>query len=257
MGPTCARVEAGLLLAAGAAGGAAAVAVASVPDSNGMIHACYQATAVGSTVPAATNALRIIDPAAGQTCNTVGPAGPRNEVPIAWNQQGPPGQQGPQGPQGKSVTIAGGNTLTIGGSVVTVGAPSGVTINTPPVGPGSPPIGSATVSGLGSFNVLSVSLGSGNSGGRASIHELVITKKQDQSSPNLFRACATGEHIPKVIFHLRKSSGGKSGGVYLQYTLTKVFVSSYQVGGHGDTKPTETVSFSYGSLAISYTRQHH
>jgi type VI protein secretion system component Hcp len=48
----------------------------------------------------------------------------------------------------------------------------------------------------------------------------------------------------------------KSRGVYLQYTLTNVFVSSYQVGGHGDTKAIETVSLSNGSLAISYTRQH-
>jgi hypothetical protein len=246
--------KAGLLLAAGAAGGAAAVAVASVPGSDGVIHACYQVTP-GSTVPVATTGanLRIIDPAAGQTCNTGGAAGPGNEVPIAWNQQGPPGQQGPQGPQGppgKSVTIAGGNTLTIGGTVVTVGASSGVTINVPSVG--AHPIGSAAVTGLGVFDILSVSLGSSSSAGRAGIHDIVVTKTVDKSSTALQLACFTGQHFKTVTLYVRKS-----GGVYLQYRLDKVLVSSFQLSGHGGTKPTETLTFNYNSIAISYTKRHH
>ena len=40
-----------LLLAVGAAGGGAAIAVAGVPDSTGGVHACYPVTSAGSTVP--------------------------------------------------------------------------------------------------------------------------------------------------------------------------------------------------------------
>jgi hypothetical protein len=52
-----------LLLAVGAARGGAALAVASVPDSNGVIHACYAVQTIngvaGSTaVPAQTATLR-------------------------------------------------------------------------------------------------------------------------------------------------------------------------------------------------------
>jgi type VI secretion system secreted protein Hcp len=254
--------KAGLLIAVGIAGGATAVAVASVPDSNGVIHACYQVDKAGSTVPAtSTGNLRIIDPSAGQTCNTVSASGaPGTEATIAWNQTGPPGPEGPAGPQGpagKSVTIAGGNTLTIGGSVVTVGAPSGVTISVPAVGPNSRAIGTATVGGLGSFTILSLSLGTsnptavtGNAASRARISDIVITKSVDKSSPSLQRACVNGTHFPKVTIELRK--GGK---VYLTYTLKDVLVSSFDVSGHGNANPTETVSFSYAKLAIVYTKQ--
>lgn len=241
--------KAGLLVGAGAAGGAAAVAVASVPDSNGVIHACYQVTP-GSTVPVTTPNLRIIDLAANQKCNTVALGMTGNEVSIAWNQQGPPGQQGQQGPPAKPVTIAGGNTFTIGGSVVTVGAPSGLTINVPPVGPGSPPIGTATVDGLGSFSILSLGLGSASAAARASIHDIVITKTVDKSSPSLQLACASGKHFTKAILQLQKGPR-----VYLEYTLNNVLVSGFQLSGHGAAKPTETVTLNFTSLVINYTKQ--
>jgi hypothetical protein len=69
--------RAALLLAVGAAGGGAALAVASVPDGSGLVSACYQVTAAGATVPVTTPGnVRIIDPSANQHCNTAGlPAG--------------------------------------------------------------------------------------------------------------------------------------------------------------------------------------
>jgi hypothetical protein len=70
----------GILLAGGA------IAYASIPDSSGVIHGCYQMN-VGN--------LRVIDTAT-DTCRP-------SEVPLAWSQtgpQGPQGQPGPQGPQG-------------------------------------------------------------------------------------------------------------------------------------------------------------
>ena len=61
----------------------ASVAVASIPDSSGVIHGCYK-TANGQ--------LRIID-TASDSCRP-------SETAISWNQtgaQGPPGQPGPAG----------------------------------------------------------------------------------------------------------------------------------------------------------------
>lgn len=48
---------------------------ASVPDSNGLIHACY----LTSGNPNARGALRVINTDAGETCNS-------NESPIVWSQ---------------------------------------------------------------------------------------------------------------------------------------------------------------------------
>jgi hypothetical protein len=67
-------------------GGAGSAAVfAAIPDSNGVIHACY-------TTSGLLPRVRIIDNAS-QSCNS-------NETAISWNQQGPQGPAGPQGPTG-------------------------------------------------------------------------------------------------------------------------------------------------------------
>jgi hypothetical protein len=59
------------------------VALATIPGSDGVIHACYQKE---------SGALRVIDLA--QSNCTAG------ESPLAFNQTGPQGLQGPQGPKG-------------------------------------------------------------------------------------------------------------------------------------------------------------
>ena len=63
----------------------ASVAYASVPDGNGVIHACYRAKSGGS--------VRIIDLDKGQTCRSY-------EKGVTWNRTGPPGPPGASGPQG-------------------------------------------------------------------------------------------------------------------------------------------------------------
>jgi hypothetical protein len=64
--------------------GASAVAIAAIPDSNGVIHACRDNR---------TGALRVIDTEAGQTCSS-------KESALYWNQTGP---QGPPGLSGYEV----------------------------------------------------------------------------------------------------------------------------------------------------------
>jgi hypothetical protein len=76
-------VAAGVLVAVA---GSTGFAVASIPDSNGVIHACY-VKGVG--------VLRVIDTDAGQHCASF-------EFPVNWNQTGPQGPAGPTGPAGPS-----------------------------------------------------------------------------------------------------------------------------------------------------------
>jgi hypothetical protein len=61
--------------------GGTAVAVASIPDAQGVIHGCRNTK---------TGALRAIDTDVGQTCG-------KDEAALNWNQTGP---QGPAGPPG-------------------------------------------------------------------------------------------------------------------------------------------------------------
>lgn len=256
--------KAGLLVAVGAAGGGAALAVASVPDSNGVIHACLSLTTNGSgaTVPnqfGSAPDITVIDPSAGQSCIPPDPPAP-NQMEISWNQVGPPG---PRGPQGKSVTVAGGNTLTLaGGGVVTVGSSKAVTINTPTLTPHSNAIGTVKLQLGGSsltFDLYSWSFpggthpsGGGGATGRAEIKEIEVTKRVDKASAKLVSFCATGKHIPSATITLRKAGNGQQK--YLQIKLETVLVSSYQTSSQSDT-PTESVSLNFSKIKFDYTPQ--
>jgi Type VI secretion system effector, Hcp len=227
-----------LLVAVGAAGGGAALAVASVPDSSGVIHACYGVSAAGSTVPSTSAGnLRIIDPSANQHCNTTPGLTPAFENTIAWNTAGPPGTPGAPGAPGapgRSVTIAGGNTLTIsGGQVITVGQSPGVTIKSPAFGGHA--VATLTLSGgvdlttdVRSYGLTNTHFGSGGGTGagarKVQIHEFQITRK-----------------------------GGKT---YLTYTLSDGLVSSFQGGSNPhDQQPAESISFNFTKIEIQYIKQ--
>jgi hypothetical protein len=64
-------------------------ALAAIPDSDGVIHACYRPL----TAPTQPGRLRVIDTEAGQTCGL-------RSKPLSWNQTGPRGPQGIAGPTG-------------------------------------------------------------------------------------------------------------------------------------------------------------
>lgn len=100
----------GTKLAFAAGGAAAALAIgaaafASIPDSGGVIHGCYQKN---------SGSVRIVDTANGSCTN--------GEIAIQWNETGPAGAQGPAGPEGPA-----GPTNVL----VRTGAP----VEVPPSGP--------------------------------------------------------------------------------------------------------------------------
>jgi hypothetical protein len=125
----------GLVVGVGVA--VAGIAYASIPDANGVIHACYNAD---------TGALRVFGKSKDfQQCNA-------NEKALDWSQTGPTGLTGPTGPTGATgltgdtgptgPTGAIGETGPTGATGPTgdTGAtgptgPTGATGNTGPMGP--------------------------------------------------------------------------------------------------------------------------
>jgi hypothetical protein len=79
---------------------ATGVALASIPDSGGVVHACWQ------NVTSATKPVKLLDTAKSTQCPTGWSA-------VAWNKTGPQGAPGVSGYQVVStpVTVAG-NTFT-------------------------------------------------------------------------------------------------------------------------------------------------
>jgi hypothetical protein len=68
---------------------AVGIAYASIPDSGGVIHACYQ------NVTGASKPVKLLNTSQKTTC-------PNGWLPVSWNQQGVPG---PPGPSGTSIIL--------------------------------------------------------------------------------------------------------------------------------------------------------
>jgi hypothetical protein len=69
---------------------ASGIAYATIPGSDGVIHACYSANGTG--------ALNVYDPS--NTDGSVPTSCIKGQASFAFNQQGPAGPPGPQGPAG-------------------------------------------------------------------------------------------------------------------------------------------------------------
>jgi len=95
----------------------------------------------------------------------------------------------------------------------------------------------------------------GAAGGKVSISSFNIMKKTDSASPGLFLNCCKGEHFTKGHVVLRKAGG--TALKYLTYDFSEVFVDNIQWSGSagGDDTPTESVSFAFSSVDITYTPQ--
>jgi len=121
----------------------------------------------------------------------------------------------------------------------------------------------------GAFEVFSFSWGASNpttvgttgaglSAGKVSVSSFNIMKKSDKSSAKLFGACCVGQHYKKAQVICRKAAGtaGKQG-IFLQYDFSDVMVESIQWSGSsgGDDTPTESVSFAFGIVNITYNLQ--
>jgi hypothetical protein len=244
-----------------------AVAFAAVPGNDGVINACYEVQQNGTTPLAGGPNVRVIDPSAGQTCNPVGAAGPPEHA-LSWNVSGPPGPegaagspgaQGATGPQGASGPA--GSAVSIGGQTFTLG--DGKTLASPPspipplqVAPGAAPVATMTLgtgAGATSSGVLAWQL-VGGPGTKA--RGIQIVKPVDKASPNLQNLCVTGKHIKTAVITARGK--GVDGGPQT-IILTNATVDSYATdkgtGKGGKETPTESVSFSYGSIKIEYSSQ--
>lgn len=100
-----------------------------------------------------------------------------------------------------------------------------------------------------SFGVTqTVAVGGGGAGtGKAQFQDFHFVTRVSKSSASLFRACATGQHIPEVKLVARDAKGQS----YYVVTLKDVLVTSFQSGGtNADDLPTDQISLSYASVEL-------
>jgi type VI secretion system secreted protein Hcp len=249
-----------LLPAVAALGAGAAVAAATIPGSDNVIHGCYVTDTSKNTLR--YGALRVIDPSQPGTLPSGAPNAPGaclpDEATINWNQQGPqgpaglpgaagsPGAQGAPGAAGQN--LIGDTGFSFGGGGQTFLKIEGIN-------------GDAKQAGyVGDFAISSYSIGvgggagggaSGAGAGKTSFHDLTFTKPVDKSSPALFAAAVQGKHFTSATLHVRKA--GEKPVEYLKLKLSDVLVSSYKTGTGHDAVPTESVSLNFTKIEMTFT----
>ena len=247
-----------MLPTAAALGAGAAVAVGSIPSSDGTITGCYSTVEQGATIGVGEGtstvpygSLRVIDPSKS-TGTTEVPADeymctPGQETSITWNQKGPQGLQGqqgalgPQGPKGdtgapgQNGAILGDTTFSIEAAGKTrldlkldgiTGAATAkfdngdITLKTFAAGAEKP------VSNLGSAS-------SGAGAGKVQVQTFEFIKSVDKTSPTLFKDLSTG-HVFKTAKVVVFSASGKQPTEVASYKLTNVVIKN--IFDKGDTE---------------------
>jgi len=94
----------------------------------------------------------------------------------------------------------------------------------------------------------------GGGAGKVNVQDLSFTHYVDSASPNLIKACCTGEHFDSATLTMRKAGG--SALEYVTLTLTEVIISSVSVGGSGgEDLLTENVALNFAKFKYSYQPQ--
>jgi type VI secretion system secreted protein Hcp len=109
--------------------------------------------------------------------------------------------------------------------------------------------------GWGESQSGSFSSNSGGGSGKVHFQDFHFTQPVNSSSPKLFLACATGDHISSAVLTIRKA--GKEQQEYLKYEFTDLLVSSYQTGGSASSGvlPTDQITFNYTQVKVTYKPQ--
>ncbi len=100
----------------------------------------------------------------------------------------------------------------------------------------------------------SMASGGGGGQGKASFSDFVITHYVDKASPNLLKACATGEHIKDATITARKA--GKGQQEFLIFKMNDVFITGVSPAGNGsDGGLVENVTLQCAKIDMEYKPQ--
>lgn len=257
-----------------ALGAGAAVAVGSIPSSNGTITGCYQTVdqyANQGTPSTPYGTLRVIDPSNTTATNPQDyscQAG--SEQTITWNQQGPTGPQGPPGQNGQNGQTGQTGQTGAQGPIGPQGPAGSVSAQS---GPSSDlfltlsGIANGSVSGetkdhlnqvdksdipITGFSLETTrptSIGSASTGagaGKVKLATFTIVKQIDGTSPALFRALVGGTKIDQANLFIYRPENGKLAKV-AEYQLSDVVLTSVLDSGR-NSKTEETIDGEYRAI---------
>ena len=89
-------------------------------------------------------------------------------------------------------------------------------------------------------------------GSEPSISEVVVTKRMDKASPQLWQDAVGGDFSNDVTICFTTTTKDKVT-TYLQYVLAKVGLSGYSASGGANDPPSESLSLNFATVSWTYT----
>lgn len=109
----------------------------------------------------------------------------------------------------------------------------------------------------GGTNSGSAAQGTGMGTGKVSLQDFHFVTKNGKSTPQIFLACAKGDHKNKATLSCRKTGGDGKPYTYYEMIFDDIVISSFQEGGSGgsDLLPMCQISFNYAKITQKYYQQ--
>ena len=106
----------------------------------------------------------------------------------------------------------------------------------------------------GASNSGSAAHGGGAGAGKVSMQDFSFVTRVSKASPQLFLACASGQHIRSGLLTVRRS--GERQEAFLKVTMSDILVSGWkQEGSAGDDVPMDQVSMNFSKIRFDYAEQ--
>jgi type VI secretion system secreted protein Hcp len=108
---------------------------------------------------------------------------------------------------------------------------------------------------LGGSRAASLGAASGQNKGHVAAQDIAFTAAFSSASPVLMSYMSSGKRIKSATLVCRQTAG-PSSKIVLTIELTDVYVSSYQVAGHGGeggAVPQDQFTLNYGKIEIRYS----
>jgi len=105
----------------------------------------------------------------------------------------------------------------------------------------------------GVTNDATIKTGGGGGAGKATFSDLSFHHTIDKASPNLLRACATGQHLKEATITHRKA--GKGQQEYLIIKMNDVIVTGVSLSDSSDGSSAENVTIAFAKVDLEYKPQ--
>ena len=90
--------------------------------------------------------------------------------------------------------------------------------------------------------------------GVVSMNEIVVTKRLDLSSPDLFSEFTQRKFYREISFVFTKTTAGRTH-TFLEFKIFDVLISRYELSSSGDA-PDETLALNYLGIEYNYMDRH-